>query len=50
MPMKKEKQALFPLHKASQYTVFCTVMVVILLISFLLAIRLGSVEMEFSTM
>ena len=47
--MKKEKQALFPLHKASQYTVFCTVMVVILLISFLLAIRLGSVEMEFET-
>ena len=49
MPMKKEKQALFPLLKASQYTVFCIVMVAILLIAFLLAIRLGSVEMEFET-
>ena len=47
--MKKEKTALFPLQKRSQYIAFCIIMVVILIAAFLVAIRLGSVEMEFET-
>ena len=47
--MKKEKTALFPLQKRRQYVTFCIVMVVILLVAFLLAIRLGSVDMELKT-
>ena len=45
--LKKERVSLFPLHKQSQYLTFCVIMVVILVASFLLAIRLGSVDMDF---
>lgn len=47
--MNKQKIPLFPLQKRTQYTVFCVVMAVVLFLSFLLAIRLGSVELEFDT-
>ena len=47
--MKKEKTALFPLQKRSQYVTFCIVMLVILFVALLFAIRLGSVDMAFET-
>lgn len=37
---------LFPLRKRSQYLIFCLVMTVVLSLSFLLATRLGSVDVE----
>ncbi len=45
--MKKEKTPLFPLQKSSQYLFFCLLMLAVLFVSFLLAIRLGSVDMDF---
>ncbi len=47
--MNKQKIPLFPLQKSGQYTVFCIIMAVVLFLSFLLAIRLGSVDLEFDT-
>jgi iron complex transport system permease protein len=49
MAVKKEKTATFPLQKRSGYVTFCIVMVVIVLAAFFVAVRLGSVDMEFST-
>ena len=45
--LKKERTSIFPLHRQSQYLAFCLIMVVILIVSFVLAIRLGSVDMDF---
>ena len=47
--MNKQKMPLFPLQKRGQYMVFCVIMAVVLFLSFLLAIRLGSVDLEFDT-
>ena len=47
--MNKQKTPLFPLQKRGQYMVFCVIMAVVLFLSFLLAIRLGSVDLEFDT-
>ena len=45
--MKKERTPLFPLQKTSHFLIFCLLMLLILFAAFLLAIRLGSVEMDF---
>ena len=45
--MEKEKTPLFPLQKSSQYLVFCVLMVVLLCFSFIMATRLGSVDLRF---
>ena len=47
--MNKQKTPLFPLQKRAHYTVFCGLMILLLFLSFLLAIRLGSVDLEFDT-
>ncbi len=43
------KKTLFPLQKKSQYVAFCVIMAAVVLLSFVLATKLGSVELEFST-
>ena len=43
------KRKLFPLQKNSQYVTFCIVMGIIVIVSFVLALMLGSVEMKLST-
>ena len=43
----KTGEPLFPLRKNSQYTAFLIIMTVVLLLSMLLATRLGSVDMSF---
>ena len=45
--MSSMKISLFPLQKRSQYLVFCAVMIGLLLLSFIMATRLGSVELNF---
>ena len=45
--MNKNKLSIFPLRKRSQYLIFCLVMIVLMIFMFLLAIRLGSVDMSF---
>ena len=45
--MSSMKISLFPLQKRSQYLVFCAVMIGLLLLSFIMATRLGSVELKF---
>jgi len=45
--LKKERVSIFPLHKQSHYLTFCLIMLAVLIISFVLAIRLGSVDMDF---
>ena len=47
--MNTQKTPLFPLQKRGQYTIFCCIMIAILFLAFLLAIRLGSVDLEFDT-
>lgn len=44
--MKKEKTPLFPLNKRSHYLVFCLFMVVVLVVAFITATTLGSVDLR----
>ena len=44
--MDKEKLPVFPLHKRSHYMIFCCIMIVILFISFIMATKLGSVDLD----
>ena len=44
--MEKEKLPAFPLHKRSHYLIFCCIMIVVLLISFIMATKLGSVDLD----
>ena len=44
--MEKEKLPAFPLHKRSHYLIFCCIMIVVLLISFIKATKLGSVDLD----
>jgi iron complex transport system permease protein len=45
--MAKMKTSLFPLQKRTHYITFCIIMCVVLVISFIMATRLGSVELKF---
>ena len=45
--MAKKRTSLFPLQKQSHYLIFCAVMAVVLVFSFIMATRLGSVELKF---
>ena len=44
--MAKVGSSLFPLKKRSQYIIFCLVMLALLIISFIMATRLGSVDLK----
>lgn len=45
--MAKKRTSLFPLQKQSHYLIFCAVMAAVLVFSFIMATRLGSVELKF---
>ncbi|SFB26151.1 iron complex transport system permease protein [Acetitomaculum ruminis DSM 5522] len=47
--MAKLKVRLFPIQKRFPFIMFCMIMVVVTFISFILAIRLGSVDLNFET-
>ena len=46
--MKKQKTLLFPLQHRRHYLIFCLVMLFVLFVACVLAVRLGSVDMESS--
>ena len=43
------KKSIFPLQKRGQYITFCLIMGLVVLLSFVLATKLGSVDLEFPT-
>ena len=45
--MSNMKISFFPLQKRSHYLIFCAIMVGVMLLSFVMATRLGSVELKF---
>ena len=47
--MSKVKRSFFPLHSNSAYGAFCVIMGVVVLFALILAAKLGSVDMHFST-
>lgn len=44
--MTGKKKTLFPLQRGSQYAVFCVIMACLLLLSLILATKLGSVDLD----